>query len=211
MIKLRYERKYRIEAASYQQVLQEIMTLPDAFSEAYPDRWINSIYFDSTGFSALRENLSGVSQRSKFRLRWYGENYKQIVKPVLEEKIKDNMLGYKKHNRLTNNSTNIENLNSLLNLSELQEQNLKPVVMIRYLRTYLESFDHKVRATIDRHLQYFVMHVNNLEPFPEKDEAIILEIKYDQKDEEEIDHILQAVKYRLTKNSKFVSGMLSHY
>lgn len=208
---MRYERKYRIDNQHYLQVLQEIMNINGAFSAAYPDRWVNSIYLDNMNYGALRENLSGVSNRSKFRIRWYGKDFHNIPNPILEEKIKVNLLGYKNFKKLESTTLSAENLRRRLDVDLLKDLSIKPVVMVRYLRTYLESFDHRVRITIDRDLQYRGVNNYEMDPFPDFDEALILEIKYDQDIEEEIQDILQSVKYRLTKNSKFVSGMMGYW
>jgi len=208
---MRYERKYRIENQHFLQVLQEIMSIQGAFSSAYPDRWVNSIYLDNMDYRALRENLSGVSNRSKYRMRWYGEDYQNISNPILEEKIKANLLGYKNLKKLTSTTLSSSNIRSKLDIDILKDLNQEPVVMVRYLRTYLESYDRRVRITIDRELQYRGINNYEIDPFPIVDDAIILEMKYDQNIEEEIDDILQAIKYRLTKNSKFVSGMMGYW
>ena len=41
---MRYERKYRIEQASFQEVLHTVKMNPAAFRTAFPDRWVNSVY-----------------------------------------------------------------------------------------------------------------------------------------------------------------------
>lgn len=208
---MRYERKYRIENQHYLQVYQEIMGISGAFHTAYPDRWVNSIYLDNINYSALRENLSGVSNRSKYRMRWYGKDYTMISNPILEQKVKANLLGYKNLKNLSSTRLNPANIREKLNIDFLKNLNIEPVVMVRYLRTYLESIDRRVRITIDRNLQYRGINNFHIDPFEIRDEAIILEVKYDKDIEGEIDDILQAIKYRLTKNSKFVSGMMGYW
>lgn len=208
---MRYERKYRIDNQHYLQVLQEIMNIQGAFHSAYPDRWVNSMYLDNPDYGALRENLSGVSNRSKFRLRWYGDNFTIIENPILEEKVKVNLLGYKNTQKLKSTILTPNTIKSTLNLDMLKDLSVEPVVIIRYLRTYLVSYDQRVRITIDRNLQYRGVNNYMIDPFPIYDEALVLEIKYDQDIEEEIQDILQSIKYRLTKNSKFVSGMMSYW
>jgi len=208
---MRYERKYRIENQHYLQVLQEVMGIKGAFFSSYPDRWVNSIYLDNMNYVALQENLSGVSNRSKYRMRWYGENFQIILNPILEEKVKSNLLGFKNVKKLESTTLSAKNLRQKLDIGLLQDRGLEPVVMISYLRTYLESFDRRVRITIDRDLQYRGVNNYEIEPFPDLDEVIILEIKYDQDIEDEIQDTLQSVKYRLTKNSKFVSGMMGYW
>ena len=38
----------------------------------HPNQTINSLYFDDLKHSSVKDNLSGVANRSKYRLRWYG-------------------------------------------------------------------------------------------------------------------------------------------
>lgn len=208
---MRFERKYRIESVDYQTTLQTIMSINGAFEKTYEDRWVNSIYLDSLDYDALRENLGGISERSKFRLRWYGEQYSRLSNPILEEKIKVNMLGYKKYVSLNSFDLNPIDLEKALAEEILKDKNLHPVVMVRYLRTYLESYDRLVRITIDRELEYRAVNNYHINPFHVEDRAVVLEVKYDQEMEEEIDYILQSIPFRLTKNSKFVEGMLGHW
>ena len=208
---MRYERKYRIDNQHYLQVLQEVMNIQGAFDSAYPDRWVNSIYLDNSDYGALRENLSGVSNRSKYRMRWYGDNFKVINHPILEEKVKVNLLGYKNNQQLASTTLTPANIKSTLDINMLKDLNVEPVVMVRYLRTYLVSYDDRVRITIDRDLQYRGINNYQIDPYPIYDDALILEVKYDQDIEEEIQNILQSIKYRLTKNSKFVSGMMGYW
>ena len=64
------------------------------FKKQYEDRNINSIYFDDFYLNSINENLDGISQRKKYRLRWYG-NKNIIDKANLEIKHKKNFLNYK--------------------------------------------------------------------------------------------------------------------
>ena len=54
------------------EVTHIIESLPFGFSKQYADRQVNSIYYDDTSFSNVIANVSGVSVRSKYRIRWYG-------------------------------------------------------------------------------------------------------------------------------------------
>ena len=74
----------------------------------------------------------------------------------------------------------------------------------------MESFDQRIRATIDQDLSYYSIGQNEIYPAATKDNAIILEIKYDQNDSDIAEDCVQAIPYRLTKNSKYVSGMQLH-
>ncbi|MFT4666301.1 MAG: hypothetical protein ACI8YQ_004762 [Polaribacter sp.] len=210
---MRYEKKYRIEDASMLQVLENLSGSPAGFKSAFPDRWVNSIYYDDIELSAFHDNLAGLSKRLKHRIRWYGEDMLVAKKPKLEKKIKNNELGTKEFIALPDFRTDSGlNASRLLYDAYPKGHSLHPVVLIRYLRTYLESYDHKFRATIDREMQYYLYQGNLLFPLsPTLDPALILEVKFAQADREEAEYLLQKIPFRLTKNSKYVSGVLSNY
>ena len=201
---MRYERKYRIATHSYDRVYHEMMSNLSGFSKVYEDRIINSIYYDDINYSAYNDNLLGIADRVKYRVRWYGESLSSISNPILEKKIKKGLLGTKEYFDMTdfNLDLNAPDINSLVCTNHLY-----PQVVIRYRRTYLESFDRKIRATIDRDLQYFPLNEGKRYGRVDQDQAIILEVKYDQADADTVLDSVQAIPYRLTKNSKYVCGM----
>jgi hypothetical protein len=47
------------------------MRLYTTSKKAYDERRVNSLYFDDLSFPAVRDNLAGISQRNKKRLRLY--------------------------------------------------------------------------------------------------------------------------------------------
>ena len=42
------------------------------FFEAFEPRLVNSIYFDTTAFHDVWDNINGFGNRKKIRIRWYG-------------------------------------------------------------------------------------------------------------------------------------------
>ena len=92
--KYRHEQKYLVDERDIALITARIRPLmkPDAF---HPDGAyrIRSVYFDDRQDSALRQNLNGVSPRSKFRIRIYDESMDVIH---LEQKRKDHDLTLKK-------------------------------------------------------------------------------------------------------------------
>ena len=70
---MRYERKYRIENVDISLINQIVKMHPAGFRKAYPDRSVNNIYLDTPDFETYRANVAGVSERKKYRVRWYGE------------------------------------------------------------------------------------------------------------------------------------------
>ena len=47
-------------------------------SRPYKDRLINSIYYDDESFTTAQNNLSGISNRRKYRIRWYDDGFKDF-------------------------------------------------------------------------------------------------------------------------------------
>lgn len=92
---MRYERKYRIDELDHHAVRAIINGHPVSFRKLFPDRQVNNIYLDTRDMAFFQENLSGVAQRRKYRLRWYGADLQQVTSPILEIKIKDTELGEK--------------------------------------------------------------------------------------------------------------------
>ena len=80
---MRYERKYKVSDLNHHVILQSIRMHPVGLRKIYPDRQINNIYFDSNGLQCYHDNVHGVSERKKFRVRWYGEDVFDIKNPNL--------------------------------------------------------------------------------------------------------------------------------
>ena len=92
---LRYERKWIFNNVNYLSVLNKSFNSKFLFQKQYPKRFVNSLYLDDQNYTSVRENLNGVSERKKFRIRWYGKDRFILNKPKLEVKIKNNFLNYK--------------------------------------------------------------------------------------------------------------------
>ena len=61
--------------------------------KTFEDRIVNSIYYDNEDLLLAKHNISGISERHKFRIRWYGDN--EDSKFFYELKIKKNKFGKK--------------------------------------------------------------------------------------------------------------------
>ena len=68
---LRFELKAEIPKGISENILQKIKLSPFKFQTPYPPRNIYNLYFDSLDLRTYRDNLSGASERVKFRYRWY--------------------------------------------------------------------------------------------------------------------------------------------
>ena len=213
---MRYERKYKAEHLDFALVQQMVRLHPAGFRKIFPDRQVNNIYLDTEDLTTYKENVMGIAERKKFRIRWYGDSVKQIQDPTFEIKIKNNLLGsklskpfpifdlsefyflnYKKNKQIA----------QVQSFAEAQ-QDLRPVLLNSYLRSYYGSPDKKFRITIDRHLRYFsLLHSFSFEKYLIQDPGLVIELKYEEHLDEQTDRITQHFPFRLTKSSKYVTGV----
>jgi len=211
---LRYERKYRAEETTLSEVLQTIKLHPASFRKAFPDRFINSIYLDTYELDYYNDNIAGISDRIKQRIRWYGVDLEQISNPVLEIKLKNNEVGYKRYAELPafKPGQNFSYEKYMKQHLWLATNNIVPTVMIRYMRSYFLSFDKKIRITVDRDLAYYPVDQKlnfNIQPYT--DPNIILELKYPADYYKNHDNFTQALPFRMTRNSKYVQAIMTCY
>ena len=90
------------------------------------------------------------------------------------------------------------------------EVKLRPTLLNTYLRSYFISADGRFRLTVDRTMNFHSFNARNL-PHRQavKDDAVILEIKYEAEDDHDyLSWISQRLPFRLGKNSKYVNGLL---
>ena len=181
--------------------------------------FINNIYFDNSRFKFFFENIDGVSERMKTRIRWYGNLKGKIKKPVLEFKQKHGLTGSKTSIALP--SFDLKDiycqsfLYSLFKKSNLDMRkkdlmlSLKPTLINRYQRKYFLSFDQKFRVTLDHHLKYYpVSSPEQLSSCGLKDSlSMIMELKYSPIYQLESNNITQEFPFRVIKNSKYVRGI----
>ncbi len=219
----RYERKFNITGLSANEIESIVKNHPAMFSEIFHQRYINNIYFDDYNFSNFYQNINGNSKRIKYRIRWYGDFAGYIEKPFFEIKIRQGNIGEKPtyplvpfnvYEGMPYNSIREIVLNSQLPddiIFSFEFQ--KAVVANRYLRKYFKSADNKFRITLDSDISYYRLQGINLSfnhNFADF-ESVVIEIKYDIKDENSIMNITNFFPFRITKNSKYVNGIENMY
>lgn len=207
---MRYERKYRIEGLSLDVILQTIKMHPATLRKIYPDRQINNIYFDTPDYTTYKENVMGIANRKKYRVRWYGFDPLIIKKPKLEIKHRNNEVGTKTiHNVELFDFNNLAGLTREVNQLSAAFAYLQPSLLNSYRRAYFGTSDEKFRITIDWDLKYCSMlNGNQFRRYQAFEKNVfVLEVKYDKELESEVDRITQFFPYRRTKNSKYVNGV----
>ncbi len=219
----RYERKFFISELTKDEVESLVRLHPAWFSEIYNQRFVNNIYFDSLNLTNYLDNIEGSTQRTKYRIRWYGDLFGNIEKPILELKIKEGLLGTKESYPLSSfnldDTFDSQTITDIINKSDIPEiikTKLKysnPIILNRYSRKYFQSINENYRITIDTNLSFYrISSCNNtfLNKMIDKNN-IILELKYNQDMDNGANYIVNCFPFRLTKSSKYVSGIESLY
>lgn len=165
---------------------------PDTYSDSSGKYYIRSIYFDTPTDTAYQDKISGIDNREKIRIRFYGLDA-SVIK--LERKEKRNNLIHKDSFSISKETAEqmlAGNFESLLtyehSLAEYiyslsRSNTLRPVVVVDYVRkAYIHPVGN-VRITFDMQLQARTPETNIWEPgalYHVLGENTILEIKFNQ-------------------------------
>ena len=201
----RLERKIKVN--KYQIDIFKNYFFGIGFYKKYPDKQVNSIYFDNENLDFARSNINGELYRLKPRIRWYNKNTNVLNN---EFKIK---VGFNSYKAITNKIFNTkdslkENIKRAKKYySDEFNLNLKEIISIKYRRSYLEHISG-VRLTVDQNI--FSKKINNdkhyLMPYE------VIEFKY----KNNLDNYFRSVLFndfknlplRMTKCSKYVECLL---
>jgi hypothetical protein len=216
--KYRYEIKFVLNDIQLSEISAWI-NAETSMIKRYSPRVINNLYFDDVDFSSVKDNLSGISNRKKYRLRWYGQEVKDF-KPVFEIKGRNDRVGSK-------TVFDIKDLNGIIHTlpsseilqictQTLQEKQyvldnfLLPSLQVQYSRSYFE--DHQgIRLTIDQDINFSLplLHGSLLDnisrPYPIK----IVEIKFLPSEKDKVSELIGSLHLRPRRHSKYLAGLAS--
>lgn len=215
----RYERKFVVSELMPHEIEALVRLHPAMFFEAYPQRFVNNLYFDSHDLKSYFDNVDGLKDRMKVRVRWYGSLFGFIEKPVLELKTKNDLLGEKAAFPLVPFSMDerfqLDTIHEVLRNDEIPEimkmqlLSLEPVLLNRYSRKYFRSVNHDYRITIDSEMEFYAINAQN-NTFSQKHidtVNTVVELKYDCGKNREAPAITSYFPFRLSKNSKYANGI----
>ena len=190
----RNEIKHEISASDKAAICASMRAVARPDPHAGPDgRYlIRSLYFDTPADKALREKLDGVSEREKFRIRFYNGDPSVMH---LEKKVKRGGLGYKvsapitaeEAQRIVDGDTNwmvSSGRGLLIELyAKMKTEGLRPKTIVDYTRTPFVYGPGNVRVTIDENIRTGLGCTDFLNPrcvtVPAGDPVILLEVKWD--------------------------------
>lgn len=196
-MRYRHELKFYINSGLYAIIKGRLDAVMKKDSHAKSGIYrVTSLYFDNVYHTAYLDKLSGSMNRKKFRIRAYNLNPTDIK---LEEKIKDDNVGYKKKAYLTYDEyLSILNGNSGFLTEErfsdtaaddfftsVCATGLKPSVIVDYMREPYVCAAGNVRVTLDSRLSVcyntFDMFSKDALYYPVfKNGEAVLEVKYDE-------------------------------
>ena len=190
----RHEWKHRINYCDMMILRQRLGVVANRDPHAVDGKYeIRSLYFDNVDDKALREKNDGVNIREKFRIRYYNGDTSVIH---LEKKSKVNGLCLKDSVEL-----NLDQVHRLMNgqyewmsgcgvplieelYSKMITQGLRPKTIVDYTREPFIFAPGNVRITLDYNIRTGLHCTDFLNPecvtVPAGDDAIILEVKWDE-------------------------------
>lgn len=190
----RNEIKHEISAADKAAICASMRAVARPDPHAGPDgRYlIRSLYFDTPADKALREKLDGVSEREKFRIRFYNGDPSVMH---LEKKVKRGGLGCKvsapitaeEAQRIVDGDTDwmaVSGRGLIVELyAKMKSEGLRPKTIVDYTRTPFVYGPGNVRVTIDENIRTGLGCTDFLNPrcvtVPAGEPVILLEVKWD--------------------------------
>jgi len=186
-------------------------------SKIYEERTVNSIYFDCHNRSSIKDNIIGLSDKNKFRLRWYGDDsYKsncfieikkkkgrsgtKIVIPtnttIDKIKLEEVFLPNKKY---------FDNKNEHYIMDYVKGKILLPKIKVSYLRKYY-LLNKKIRITYDSNIIYAKLKSQ----FKKKDDLQVMELKFSENDIKYFYQIMKFIPFTKKRFSKYLRA-LAHF
>ncbi len=218
--KYRHELKFSVSKADYLAIRSRVRTVmkPDPHTDENGLYTIRSIYFDNPDDKALKEKLNGIQKREKFRIRYYNDDFSFIT---LEKKIKHNNLCMKLDADISEDECRdilngrTEHINGHPNMLvrelavKMKTQQLRPRVLVSYVREPYIYAAGNVRVTFDSKIRTSLFHREFLEQNVQDISAtdsvqdMILEVKYDEYLPDIISCLIQTEGIRQQAFSKY--------
>lgn len=186
---------------------------------AYPDRYVNSLYCDDLDFSSVADNLAGVSDRKKVRLRWYQDtNGLETGLPVMELKIRNGRLGHKVSYTLPEVQGCLARLriqdvmaqvNRALAAQEfIFDDYLQPTLHVKFSRSYFEDFDG-LRITMDSDIEFYGASPHQMlgETLATRYPKKIMEIKFPPSMKNRVARLIKPLCMVPKRHSKYLVGL----
>jgi hypothetical protein len=217
MIKNRYEIKFVLNELEYSEVKYFLKKIKSFNS--FPQRNVNSLYFDSLDFNSVKDNITGVSERKKMRFRWYE---KSEFSPRIEIKNRFSRVGSK--NTYLIDSVNLEDL-KVLSAREFKNKLFKnlnfknkenaffykyfiPTLSVTYDRDYYET-NSGLRITIDSEIKFQPVSLGRPINFHKKINYPnkVMELKFPIELKDHVQELIRSLNLIPKRHSKYLIGL----
>ena len=217
----RIEKKFICDNHSIKQCENIIKTIKPYFIKSYPKRIINNIYFDNIDRASYFENIEGISERFKIRIRWYDQLLSNAINPKIEIKSKKNNVSYK--NNISIKNFKFKNNIKFKKLSDwtIDERKIYPFLELlksyeissinTYLREYFITIDKKVRLTLDYNIKFYNKNMIHFSNYSMSRNYTVIELKYNLDQIKTGSYISNKIPYRMSKHSKYVEGIFNEF
>tara|TARA_Y100001935_G_scaffold105264_1_gene87270 strand:- start:5683 stop:6333 length:651 start_codon:yes stop_codon:yes gene_type:complete len=207
---MRYEIKIPILFLDMNNIKNKFLRIKN-LSRHYQNRFISSIYFDTNDLQFANYNIEGISNRYKFRVRWYNDNknFNYEIKRKFNKLSEKSV--YPSDLKISDNFKDLfskknSDLNKKINNDEkfiINNFRLSPKLKVEYLREYY-IYKKSVRLTLD-HTPIYKNLFNTIKKI--KDTFSILEIKFEEKDYDIASNLIKLFKINPKRYSKYVKGL----
>ena len=192
----RTEKKIRINSSKIFD-LSKWIDENDGF-QLYPNRVINSIYFDTNNYSMYSDSTEGVLPRKKIRLRNYSDKFifdnnvkKEIKISSVEGRFKTSSL--EKNPLIMMKQGYLDHEYGLCN----------PVINIVYQRAYYKV--KNIRLTLDQKISYKRIFNGQISNFTTYDNSNVIELKFNS--ENLINSVIKNFPFEISRFSKYCRGI----
>ena len=209
---LRHESKIPLQRNQYVELQSALIQLGQHPRTSFPDRIIHSIYLDDHELNDYHDNITGISQRSKTRIRWYDDHTNKLVFEIKRKIIK---VSDKRIIKIDNPAYTIPRFRSdymklirsnsrLLPISQFIS--LFPVIEVEYNRSYFEVAED-IRMTADRSIRYRKLYPQPSKRWQRSPVDSVIEFKYPVGKEDAFERLLRNIPSRIFRHSKYVIGI----
>ncbi len=226
---VRRELKYKIFIKDIGKFYSWLYNSP--FKRKYDNRNVNSLYYDTINLDFANDNISGLSSRIKIRTRWYTKNNENFLDEFCKSKdfrfeIKRKKNNYsdkiffpkqyfETKNSVTDQRTFLkkELQNELSKFSELSHLILNDTFFVGYNREYFEhASSENLRLTIDKDLSCLICSkILNSKNIKIANNFIIVELKFNEYNEDLTKNILKNFPFRQVRSSKYLYAISKYY
>ncbi len=167
--------------------------------ELYPDRTVNSVYFDNKENLMYFQSIEGLVPRKKIRIRNYNDiNILDQIDKIdhLEYKI-SSVEGRYKYKKKFDNKKILKS-----GLIDKDYGACYPVINVTYKRSYFKI--KEVRLTIDTKIKYKKVNFQKISNFTIRDNLSVVELKYQNSNNDNF--VIKNFPFQFNRFSKYCRG-----